>query len=297
MLPRQRDYKRSCAPDKDVACASAGFALPRGQLQVHVASCVVCLWAPLRALSCRRAAQELLPLGTPPVQPTRAARPTRSPHRDPLVTTESDKRDFKTSIVFSLAPGPGQLFKALSVFALRDIDLAKVESRPMRTNPIVQIPTASIDGSTATRTNFNYLFYVDFIGSLMDVRCQNALRHLQVGVGAGRGAAGRSWVRGTPGREGVPVRFSSGVMNSLGSSTFGVASWLGNSRLLPGAEDGSGTVTGRRLGLLLQPMLGVPRAYEPAPHVLTSVLVHPCRRRLPSCACWARTPWTPSLAA
>ncbi len=120
--------------------------------------------------------------------------------RDPLVTTESDKRDFKTSIVFSLAPGPGQLFKALSVFALRDIDLAKVESRPMRTNPIVQIPTASIDGSTATRTNFNYLFYVDFIGSLMDVRCQNALRHLQVGVGAGSGVGGGSWVWRTQGR-------------------------------------------------------------------------------------------------
>ncbi|GFR42218.1 hypothetical protein Agub_g3111, partial [Astrephomene gubernaculifera] len=97
--------------------------------------------------------------------------------RDPLVTSESDTRKFKTSIVFSLQPGPGQLFKALSVFALRDIDLAKVESRPMRTNPIVQIP--SQDGSNGSRQNFNYLFYVDFVGSLMEVRCQNALRHLQ----------------------------------------------------------------------------------------------------------------------
>ncbi|EFJ52806.1 hypothetical protein VOLCADRAFT_102779 [Volvox carteri f. nagariensis] len=97
--------------------------------------------------------------------------------RDPLVTSESDTRSYKTSIVFSLQPGPGQLFKALSVFALRDIDLAKVESRPMRTNPIVQIP--SQDGTTVTRQNFNYLFYVDFVGSLMEVRCQNALRHLQ----------------------------------------------------------------------------------------------------------------------
>ncbi|GLC45006.1 hypothetical protein PLESTB_001744400 [Pleodorina starrii] len=97
--------------------------------------------------------------------------------RDPLVTNENDTRNYKTSIVFSLQPGPGQLFKALSVFALRDIDLAKVESRPMRSNPIVQIP--SQDGSSVTRQNFNYLFYVDFVGSLMEVRCQNALRHLQ----------------------------------------------------------------------------------------------------------------------
>lgn len=35
-------------------------------------------------------------------------------------------------------------------------------------------------GKDGSRPNFNYLFYVDFVGSLMDVRCQNALRHLQV---------------------------------------------------------------------------------------------------------------------
>ena len=46
--------------------------------------------------------------------------------RDPLIATESDARAFKTMIVFSLGEGPGQLFKALAVFALRDLDLLKV---------------------------------------------------------------------------------------------------------------------------------------------------------------------------
>jgi hypothetical protein len=34
--------------------------------------------------------------------------------------------DIQTSIVFSLEEGPGQLFKALAVFALRKINLTKV---------------------------------------------------------------------------------------------------------------------------------------------------------------------------
>jgi len=35
-------------------------------------------------------------------------------------------------------------------------------------------------GPNSNGQRFNYLFYVDFVGTLSDVRCQNALRHLQV---------------------------------------------------------------------------------------------------------------------
>lgn len=65
--------------------------------------------------------------------------------------------------------------------------MTKIESRPMRSNPILTLeaPAATPGGTPGDATpgggqqRFNYLFYVDFVGSLAEPRCQNALRHLQ----------------------------------------------------------------------------------------------------------------------
>jgi prephenate dehydratase len=67
----------------------------------------------------------------------------------------------KTSIVFSMDNAPGSLFKSLAVFALRDIDLTKIESRPLQGK------------------RWQYFFYIDFIASRYEERGRNALNHLQ----------------------------------------------------------------------------------------------------------------------
>ena len=68
---------------------------------------------------------------------------------------------WKTSLVFSTRNHPGSLFRALSAFALRDLNLIKIESRPLRGKP------------------WEYLFYLDFLGHVDTPVPQNALRHLR----------------------------------------------------------------------------------------------------------------------
>jgi prephenate dehydratase len=68
---------------------------------------------------------------------------------------------WKTTLVFSTRNVPGSLFRALSAFALRDLNMAKIESRPLRGKP------------------WEYLFYLDFIGHVEDPNVVNALNHLR----------------------------------------------------------------------------------------------------------------------
>jgi prephenate dehydratase len=68
--------------------------------------------------------------------------------------------EWKTSLVFTVRNVPGALFRALATFALRDISLGKIESRPLRGKP------------------WEYLFYVDLHGHTADENVSNALHHL-----------------------------------------------------------------------------------------------------------------------
>ncbi|KAJ0410412.1 hypothetical protein P43SY_002744 [Pythium insidiosum] len=103
--------------------------------------------------------------------------------------------EFKTSIVFSFIDSNerGQLYKALSAFSLRDIDLAKMESRPWGYSAAQQVlaqhgdaqdfsspddDALALDASTQRR-KYKYLFYVDLIGHQTDENVVNALRHLR----------------------------------------------------------------------------------------------------------------------
>ncbi len=71
----------------------------------------------------------------------------------------------KTSIVFHIDNAPGSLCSTLEPFAQRGIDLTRIESRPVRGKP------------------FDYLFYLDFLGTTATSEARDALAELKTAAG------------------------------------------------------------------------------------------------------------------
>ncbi len=78
----------------------------------------------------------------------------------PRIPRGAARKPWKTSLVFSTRNVPGALFRALSALALRDLNLTKLESRPLRGKP------------------WEYLFYLDLTGRQSDPIVCKALDHL-----------------------------------------------------------------------------------------------------------------------
>ncbi len=76
-------------------------------------------------------------------------------------TNHKPKDFYKTSIVFTGGNVTGFLFKALACFSLRDINLSKIESRPVPKSP------------------WSYYFYLDFEGKYDDEKIKNAINNLK----------------------------------------------------------------------------------------------------------------------
>ncbi len=70
----------------------------------------------------------------------------------------------KTSILFSIPHIPGSLHRALGIFSNQSINLTKIESRPMKHKP------------------WEYIFFIDFEGHVMDPKVHEALTQLKENV-------------------------------------------------------------------------------------------------------------------
>ena len=73
----------------------------------------------------------------------------------------SDPKNNKTSIIFAVVSKPGALYKCLKEFAIRNINLSRLESRPSKQKP------------------WEYVFYTDFEKGLFKQSAQEALKALK----------------------------------------------------------------------------------------------------------------------
>ena len=98
----------------------------------------------------------------------------KQPHMEKTLSNIAAPICIKTSIVFSFAEHntTGQLYKALSAFSLRDIDLTKIESRPGN------LATLALGNALVDRKKYQYLFYVDIAASVYESKVVHALANL-----------------------------------------------------------------------------------------------------------------------
>jgi len=72
-----------------------------------------------------------------------------------------DPKNNKTSIIFAVVSKPGALYKCLKEFALRDLNLTRLESRPSKQKP------------------WEYIFYTDFEKDLFEQSSREVLEELK----------------------------------------------------------------------------------------------------------------------
>ena len=84
-----------------------------------------------------------------------------APGFEPPDAAEPTARPVKTSIIFATRHVAGDLYGCLAEFAVRELNLTKIESRPDRRKP------------------WHYLFYLDFEGHASDRKVAQALRSVE----------------------------------------------------------------------------------------------------------------------
>ncbi|CAM9798842.1 unnamed protein product, partial [Ectocarpus fasciculatus] len=97
---------------------------------------------------------------------------------DPLLVGQLEiQSQRKTSIVVALDNSPGAIFKMSSCFALRDIGILKIESRPAFTALSVEHLSSSVSGMS--KRHWDLIFYLDIKPSSVEAVNEAAFRNLE----------------------------------------------------------------------------------------------------------------------